>query len=217
LVLASRSGFSKRAVGPANRTGIELLTYTDVSQSTVESAVALTADLWAMIYSLKTTRVIATVEATAELAEERVAVSADTDCFDEAGAGGVTMLQLVGSYLNDEQVSELLRREGNETHTHLKMEVNNPVMPARDRSSALFLQMLEPRILRRVVMLDIVAECRIRRARFSMAHANLGTVRVAWGATVFDGRNAMLVAVRGQEASESVTLHLGEPSETTRD
>jgi hypothetical protein len=128
LVLASRSGFSKRAVSLAKIAGIELLTYKDVSQPAVESAVALTEDLWAMTYSLSATKVIATVPAAEGLPEERIAVATDTDCLDEDGAHRIAMAELVSAYLRDERLAEIMRRDGDETRTYFTVEIGTPVM-----------------------------------------------------------------------------------------
>jgi hypothetical protein len=212
LVLVSRSGFSKSARTKARVSNIQLLTYAAATEEQLSAALKPTTSLGAITYSFNVVKVVATVEATGDLGEERIGVAPSTDCFDEQGQLRAPISDVVLAYMRDKRLAEILVRDATESHAGIYVEVGNPLVRSADgKQSRLFLQSIEPRLLRRMVKLEVRADLRVRRAKFQLAHGALGNVKVAWGASVLDGRKAMVVAVQQDGAESTVTLHVEKP------
>ena len=116
---------------------------------------------------------------------------------------------MVRALLTDARIADRFHREGNESHAFFTAIITNPTFrPDRQR---VFIKGVVPTILRPIDTVEIYGACRLRQARFKLTHGALGPVRVAWGSSVLDGREAMMVAVTPEGAAPTLTLHLEEP------
>ncbi|MBC7815997.1 MAG: hypothetical protein IAG10_03760 [Planctomycetaceae bacterium] len=204
LVLASRSGFSKRARSLARVAGIELMTFTRVSEDDVQRALDLTADLWAMRYDLTITKVVGSVPALGDLPEERIAFRSDNLVFDQNRKQLATIADLATALLKRPQIHETIRREGDESHTFFTLEGTPKFLVTAD----VFVEKMEPRVLRRLQDVRVDGKCRIVKRRIQLQHGRLGEVRIAWGSTVLGPNRATVLAVKTQDAEPTLTMHL---------
>jgi hypothetical protein len=214
LVLVSRSGFSKRARSVAKVSGVETMSYTSINEQEIEKTIDLTRSVWAMTYHVDVTKVVGVVPAVDALPGERVVLMQENYCYNSAGRLLGTINNMVSQVMQHEQLAETFRRDGTEAHTFLTAKLTKPTCMTGER---VFIEKLEPRILRPLDELHITGKCRVRRARFDLTHGSLGPVRVAWGSSVLDGRRAMLVAMKREGAEPTVTLHLPELAEEKTD
>jgi hypothetical protein len=208
LVLASRSGFSKSARKLAEMSGIRLLSYESVTEHDIESTFTLTGGLWALTYELTVAKAVGVVPAAGELPGERVALNPENLSYDEHGQERGTVHQVVMSSLKDRRIGEQFAREANQTHTFFVVAIEPPRYATGER---VFVQKLDPLILRPLDALEIRGPCRVSRCQFQMTRGRLGPIQLAWGSGVLDGKDAMLLAVKAEGAEPTLTLHIQGP------
>jgi hypothetical protein len=85
-------------------------------------------------------------------------------------------------------------------------------VPRYGSGGRVFLEKTEPRTLRAVDRLEITGTCRIARSQFQLSRGTLGSLTVAWGTSVLDGKDAMVLAIKTAGGESSLTLHLDKPS-----
>jgi hypothetical protein len=212
LILASRSGFSKRARTLALLKGIDLLVYESVDGAELAQALNLSEEVWAATFELKVTHVIGVVPATGELPEERVGFSADNIFFDSDGRRVATAGSFVATVLRSDAVVDAIQSDTDPTHRFFTVELGGP---HAGNGGPLFVEKIEPRLMRRLTEVIVTGTCRVARARVTLAHGKLGPVRVAWGAARLGDRNTMIVAMQEANSSPIVTMHLTEPAVAT--
>lgn len=160
-------------------------------------------DLVVVAYQLDPTKVVAFVPASAELPAERVGLLPDHRVLYEDGRDAKPLRQLVEDFLKSEEVWTRLAYEAKEHHRTfvvLKSEFLDL------DGSEIFLEKLQPRVLRRIESLYVEGGCRFEYSKSPLRHANLGDVKVSWGQGHIAGRDALVVASPDQAGEAKLTI-----------
>ena len=81
----------------------------------------------------------------------------------------------------------------------------------------LYMQKLEPKILRAVECIRIVGPFKVQIGEFGLRHGRLGSVNVAWGKATIGGQDAMAVASMDESGETKLSVNFkGAASEQVR-
>lgn len=203
LVLVSRSGFTKEACKVSRIYGIETLALKDADEESVERLFGNTSSLWSKTFTLRPTKVVIGVEQTVNLPEENVAVFPDNLVYDQEGRQMCSAKELVEELLHAEHVGRKFGKLGDESHKGFELRWE----PARDKAgNPLYLQKLEPKVLRSIKFVRIMGTCSFDVSEFPLTRARLGNTKVAWGTGSFFGKDAMLVASENDAGGRKLSI-----------
>jgi len=204
LLLASSKGFTKQAEDVARKYGIELFTLEKQGTADMAGMLGPSGSLWHKTYSLYPDKVSIRVSQTGELPVETVATSPDNLLYLEDGSELCQVKELVDQLLKSEPLRDYFVREGKEEHKRFVLVWESP---AENLGRPLYMQKLEPRVLRAVEFIRIVGPCTIEIGRFEMHHGRLGTVSVVWGKATIGGRDAMAVATKDESGETRLSIN----------
>lgn len=205
LLLVSRSGFTPEARDVAKKYNIETFALDDVDSADIPAMLGPNGSLWVKTISVSTHKVSIRVARVHDLPSETVATSPDNLIYAEDGTEICQVKELVDGILNSPRPRETLTRNANEEHKWFEL-IWEP--PFDHLGRPLFMQKLEPLVLRQIESIRIVGPCKVEVAKFGMRHGRLGTVHVGWGKLVVSGRNAMAVATVTPEGQAKLSLHV---------
>lgn len=203
LVLVSRAGFTKEARNLAERYGIRLLAFDEVSKETVGNLFGELSSVWSRSFTLSTSKATMRVEQIDELPAENVIVSSDNIIFSEEGKEISTAREQIENLLKSPEVGNEILTQGREDHKWFDITLVNP---SDSRGRPIYLQMLDPLILRRVEAIRVVGRITPYISEFQLKHAVLGEVRVSWGVGEFIGESVLLVASEDQAGEKRVSI-----------
>jgi hypothetical protein len=203
LVLASAKGFSKSAVEVARSFGIETVWLDEVEDSSFPVALRNAMSLWHRTITITAERVWFVVDATAAMPSERVRVSADQNVYDPSGAYQGTASNVVAAALNAPAVGRLLLEEDVPDAKWFSLSWDNTAAGAE-----MCLEKIEPRVLRRVVSIEIEGPCVITVSEFRLKRAKIGKVHFAYGTAHTFDRQFTFVATRDEVGTEKISAHV---------
>jgi hypothetical protein len=203
LILISRNGFSARAVELARAYNIRTLKFEETTEDDVARVFGNLDSLWTKVFTLTPTKVVATVASTGDLPAERVAMLPDNTIHDADGTAIAPIRDLVQSWLHSSQVREELAKRGNESH---KTFVVGWPQPKGEGGASLYLQKIEPSVLRLVELIEARGTCSFEVSRFPLRHGVLGDVKVSWGKGTFDGKDAVLLASKDEHGIMRISV-----------
>lgn len=199
LLLAASRGFTKEAKDVAAKYGIETFSLETQDDPNIGGLLGPCGSLWHRTYSLHADKVSVRVAATGDLAVETVATSPDNLLYLEDGTELCQLQELVNRVLKTDHVRDYFMREGKEEHIRFVVAWEPP---ADTLGRPLYMQKLEPKVLRAVECIRIVGPCKVEIGRLALHHGRLGSVKIAWGKATIGGQDAMAVATI-DEASET--------------
>lgn len=200
LLLVARSGFSKEARRVAEASGVSLVTMRAIDDGVARRLFGSASSLWSRSFMLKPMKVVFVVEETPDLPREGVVVSQMNYVYSGDGSQ-VGMAKDVVDWLlrADFTVKELAER-GESSHRSFLLEWTTPV------EIQVYLQKLEPPVLRRIEQVRVAGECNFDISEFRLNHGRLGDVTVAWGTGSFFGKDALLVASGDPDKDTTMTI-----------
>jgi hypothetical protein len=203
LVLVSRSGFTAEAKKIAALYNIETLTYEEVNSQSVSQLFGELSSVWAKVVCLKPTKVVFKVRETDELPAESVSVLPDTAVYSSNGNPCGTAMLLVQFFLNGEGVTKEILSRGERDHKWFVTGWPNPLGGNRE---PLYLQKLEPLVMRQIELIEITGTCDFDINEFPLSRGRLGTTDVAWGSGTFLNNDALLVASQDEAGEKRVSI-----------
>jgi len=126
LILASRKGFSRRAMEVARSYGIETVSLDEVNEADFPAVLGKQISLWAKSVTVSAQRVHFALEAADNLPAERVAVSPNTLLFGPNGESAFSTARLVSLALNSPQVRDLFLSQGTPESKWFDVEWETP-------------------------------------------------------------------------------------------
>ena len=106
---------------------------------------------------------------------------------------------------SDEAIMELGRR-GDDSHKYFDLIKPNI---ADEDGFPLYLQKIEPKVLREIELIRVQGGCRINTSPMPLRHGSLGGVSVSWGTGEIDGIPAILVATEDEAGKPHLSIKLG--------
>jgi len=191
LLLASRSGFTPEARDVASKYGIELFTLVDIDDAKISVMLGSNGHLWFKSVMITAEKVSIRVAQVGELPSETVATTPDNLLYLEDSSELCQTNELVDKLLQSPRARDYLLAEGKEEHKWFELAWEPP---NDHEGKPLYMQKLEPAVLRRVESIRVVCPCKVEVGRFGMRHGRIGDVQVSWGKSTIAGRSAMAVA-----------------------
>lgn len=204
LILAHNIGFSKSAEALAASFGIKTVTLEEVESPEYPELLANEMALWTKSFSIRAEKVWFVVDPEGDLPSERVRVLPTNYVFDESGARLFTAEKLVTWVLNSEASARYFTENGKPDHTWFEVEWKVGIALAEP----LFLEMISPRLLRRVSMIRVEGPCSYAVNGLKLRRAKLGSAQLAWGKTIILGREALVVQSHGPEGATKVSISI---------
>jgi hypothetical protein len=203
LALVSRTGFTKEAAKVAQKYGIQLLRFSQVTGDQVQALLEGSSSLFGKTFQVTAAKVSAYVEALDELASETVVLLPSNYLFSAQGELLGTVRQLVEAFLHSGEVGKRLGRDGNESHKWFEIEW---VPTAGEDQRGIYLEKTEPRVLRRVEWIRVAGPCSFRISEFRLQRGQLGSVEVAWGTGTLFGMGTTLIASKSAAGGQKLTV-----------
>ncbi|MEQ1673729.1 MAG: hypothetical protein ABL865_01640 [Candidatus Nitrotoga sp.] len=204
LLLAASKGFTKEAKRVATKYGIETFSLEAEVDPNIAGLLGPGGSLWHKTYSLSADKVSIRVAATGDLAVETVATSPDNLLYLDDGTELCQLKELVNRMLQTERVRDYFVREGKEDHNRFELMWEPP---ADHLGRPLYMQKIEPRVLRAVDSIRVVGPFKVEIGRFGIHHERLGSIQVAWGKTIIGGRDAMAVATVDEAGDTKLSIN----------
>jgi hypothetical protein len=204
LLLASSKGFTKEARNVAQKYGIELFTLETQETSDIAGMLGPSGSLWHKTFSLSADRVSIRVAEVGALSVETVSVSPDNLLYLENGNELCHVRALVDRLLKTEHMREYFLREGKEEHSHFELTWEPP---ADHLGRPLYMQKLEPQVLRAIESIRIIGPCTIAVGRFGFSQGRLGSVQVAWSKAKIGGQDAMAVVTKDESGATKLSIN----------
>jgi hypothetical protein len=208
LVLVSRSGFTAEAERVAAAYGIEILRFSEVTGSRVETLLSGSSSLWGKTFQLAAAKVVAHMAPTPELPAEIVATFPANHVYSARGEFLGTMRELTEVFLKWDEVGKRLGLEGNENHKWFEVEWT---VPPDIQDGGLYLEKLEPRALRRIEKVRVAGHCEFTISEFRLRRGQLGAVPVAWGTGSLFGKETTLIASAHESGGGKLTISFKKP------
>lgn len=209
LLLAASQGFTKEAKDVAAMYGIETYSLEEQDDPNIPGLLGPSGSLWHWTYSLSADKVSVRVAATSGLAAETVATTPDNLLYLADGAELCQLKELVSQMLQTEHVRDYFMREGREEHIRFEVTWEPPADPL---GRPLFMQKLEPKVLRSVESIRVFGPCKVQIGQFGMRHGRLGSVKIAWGKATIGGQDAMAVATMNEAGETKLSLNFKGPA-----
>jgi hypothetical protein len=203
LILISRNGFSAKAAKLARAYNIRTLTFEETTEDDVAQVFGDLDSLWTKVFTLTPTKVIVRVASTGDLPGENVAVLPDNSIHDADGAVVAVIRDLIQGWLQSPEIREELAKRGNESHK--SFVVGWPQPKGKDAAS-LYLQKVEPSVLRLIELIEVRGICSFEVSMFPLRHGVLGDVKVSWGKGVFAGRDTVLLASKDERGTMRISI-----------
>jgi hypothetical protein len=204
LVLAARKPFTREARDVANLCGIRCHVLDDVDDAAADRLFPTVQSLKGKGWEITIHQVTLALAASGELPAQRVLVHWNHDLFRDDGTQIGKVGNLVGMIARSRQVFEKMSIEARPEHKRIELAWDHP-RPKRER---LYLQNIDPVLLRCIEQVHLVAECTVTVDEFPLRHANFGErVKVAWGTGDLLGQPAMVVATALADESPRISLH----------
>lgn len=198
LILVSNAEFTQDALEEAEGRGIETVTFRAIEEGEDNARLFGSLDtLMSKNISLSPSKVTITVPAYADLAGETVVTLPDNTLFSERGEPVGSVQDLVMRLLGSEEVRGYITAHGSAEHRWFVLEGN---LPRNETGmAALFMQRLEPLVMRPANSIRVEGECTINASPIAMQTGVLGQLFVAWGeTTTIQGESVLLVATENE-------------------
>jgi hypothetical protein len=215
LVLISHSGFTPEAINVAKIYGFETLALEEANEDSISRILDQVNSLWAKTWNLNPEKVVIKVATTADLPAEDVVTLPDNILYTADGREVGYVKELVYYLLGLEEIIKEFGRQGEEMHKGFVFGCDSP----RDQDgNPLYMQKLEPNVFRPIVSIQVQGTCNFTVTEFPLKRGTLGSYQIVWGAGVFLGQKALLVASQDQIGQKKFTistssLHLGPKQE----
>lgn len=213
LLLAASRGFTKEAKDVASKYGIETFSLETQDAPNIGGLLGQGGSLWHRTFSLFADKVSVRVAATGNLAVETIATSPDNLLYLEDGTELFQLQELVNHLLKIDHIRDYFSRKGKEEHIRFEVAWKPP---ADHLGRPLYMQKLEPKVLRAVECILIVGPCKVEIGRFGLHHGRLGSVKIAWGKATIGGQDAMAVATIDEAGETKFSINfkgtVSEPS-----
>lgn len=203
LILASAKGFTKSALELARSYGIETVWLDHVEDARFPGVLRQAMELWLRTISLTAERVVCTVEATDGFAAERVRVSADQNIVGFDHEYFCSAAELVRITLNAPGIGRRFLDQGTLDSKWFEIQYVPPV----EGDMVIYLQKIEPRILRKISLIEISGPCVFTIGSFRVKRARIGSVHFAYGAATMFDRSVVFVATRDETGSEKMAAN----------
>lgn len=203
LVLISSSGFTKEAQKVAQIYGFELLSLEEVNTESIEKLFGNIDALLSKVFSLKPTKVVVGIAQTDELPPENIVTFPDSNIYKSNGEYLGTIKEIVEPILKADSIVKDLMKKGKEVHKGFSIEWQTPPC---DNDDCLYMQKIEPLILRKIDFIRIYGKCSFEITQFPLKHSMLGNIRVSWGEGEFLGKSSILVATENKDGEKKITI-----------
>jgi hypothetical protein len=205
LILASRAGFTPEAREVARLYGIQTFTLEEVDTADFKSLFGFDSSLWAKSVTILANKVTVTVLPTGTFPEETVSVMPTNLIYTEDGQEACQIGELVEVLARSPRVGNYLLDKGQMNHIWFEIAWE----PPRDHlEHPLFLQKIEPPILREIKKIHIQGPSKFHIANFEMGSGIIGDVNVAWGKTEILGQDAMVVTTKDSKGVQKISINL---------
>jgi hypothetical protein len=203
LLLASASGFTKEAVDVARKYGIELITLENQETADFASMLGPSGSLWHKTVSLSVEKVSIRVAKVGDLEIETVISTPDNLVYREDGTELCQARDLVDRMLKSDRARGFFLAEGKEDHVWFEIRWEPP---SHHDGKPLYMMKLSPKVLRAIECIRVTGPCKIEIGKFGMRRGTLGTVQVAWGKSVIQGREALAVATMTETGEKKLSI-----------
>jgi hypothetical protein len=207
LILASRSGFTQEARDVAKKYGIETFTLEDVDKADFPALFGATGSLWIKTFNVSADKVWVKVAALVDLPVEAIVASPDNLVYASDGAEICQVRALVDELLQAPAVGEYFLKNGTEEHKWADI-----VWEPGGVGRRIFMQKLEPRLLRRVESIRIVGPCKVEISQFGLRHSKFGDVHIAWGKASIAGQEALAVGTVAPSGQKKLSINFSTPT-----
>ena len=141
--------------------------------------------------------------ATRKFPAENVAVFPDNSIHATNGRVIAVIRDLIRGWLQSADISEELAKKGDPSHKSFVIGWRHP----KDKDGkSLYLQKLNPRVLRRIELIETRGVCECEVSRFPLRHGALGDVKVSWGEGKFMGKNAVILASKDEYGAKRISI-----------
>lgn len=209
LILASRSGFTSAALAVAGTYGIDTFTLEEPNESALKERLDPASALWLRTVRVTPSKVSVSVGQDDGLPSEVVVTSPDNLLYQCDGSELGSLRQLVEMLLNADIPREHLITNATEEHRFFELEWTPP---SKNMVGALFMQKLQPAMLRVITKVRMTGPCSVEIGRFDFRHGRIGNVEVSWGKSLVDGVDAMAVATRDQSGKQTLSINFKGPA-----
>lgn len=203
LVLVSNSGFTPEALKVAQSYHIQTLALEDVNKKSVSRILGEIDSLWAKTWDLVPKKVVIKVPAFQNLVAEDIVTSPDNALYLADGTEVGDVKQLIDFLLKDENLVVEIGRQGEETHKSFVFWCD---LPRDQAGQSLYMQKLEPKVLRPIGSIHVEGSCKIKVSEFPLKRGSLGDYQIAWGSGVFRKEKALLVASEDNKGNQKLTI-----------
>ena len=161
--------------------------------------------LWIKSASVTIEKVRVKVAPVDGLAPETVVTSPDNLIYAEDGSELCQIWEVVEKIMKAPVTRDYLLSEGLEEHKCFELFWGEPNI---SDGMPLYMKKLEPIVLRRIEFIRVSGTCNVEIARFAMRHGRIGDTQVAWGKTVFKGRDTMAVATLTPHGGTKLSINI---------
>jgi hypothetical protein len=204
LVLVSHSTFTPEARRIAAKYGIRCLELNDTDPSAPDRLFPDVPSLWGKGWELKIERVEVSVPAAEALPAERFKAAPDTSLFLDNGAPLTSAIEFVTAVIKSRVVVDKMYKDAAPEYTFLELVLEPPKVGAFTVS----VQKEEPRLIRPIERLRIIARCVVTVDEFPLRHGMYGELRVAWGRGTILGKPTLLVATASADAQPRLSMRV---------
>lgn len=204
LVLVSHSAFTPEARRVADKYGIRCLELNDTDPTAPDRLFPDVSSLWGKGWDLKIERVEVSVPAAESLPAERFKAAPDTSLFLDNGDPLTSAIEFVTAIIKSSVVVDKMYQDATPEHTFLELVLE----PPRVGAFAVSVQKEEPRLIRPIERLRIVARCVVTIDEFPLRHGVYGDLRVAWGRGTILGKPTLLVATASSDSQPKLSMRV---------
>lgn len=213
LVLYSRNGFTADAKEFSTLHGIETIELEQVEHGYVTELMGRCKNLVTVLYKLDIEKVLLTVPEETDLPLENVAASSENYVYYSDGAYAMSVRELVEGFLGTREVVAELCKRGTEEHVAFVIEKRD-VLDLNGKE--VYLEKIEPRLLRKIASLRVQGSCKFYISKFPMEHGKLGEIEVSWGTSEIGGRDAMIVVSPDESGGPKISVSIKSKKKTKK-
>jgi hypothetical protein len=204
LILYSRSGFTPTAIDKAKFYNKRIVALRSLDDAAAEGLFGGASSFWFKAYTLAPTKVVIRVEESHGLPAEDVIMSPDHIVFTPQGEEIGIVKELIEIVLNSPSTRSELIERGDPSHKGFDLGASPPLW--NGEPCCLQKNDEDPPILRSIKLITVVGDANFAISEFPIQHGKLGDTTVAWGAGMFQGKEALLVASRDDSDNTKVSL-----------
>jgi hypothetical protein len=208
LILAARNGFTPEAERVAKAHKARLLKFENLKDNKIASLFKEISSLVGKTFSLTPTHISVELAASDGFGSEVVPVRFDTNVVDQSGNFIVMMGEIV-RHICDLACRDHLILHGNESHNGFEAQWG---VGSRPREKALYLEKIEPHVLRPIVTVYVLGSCKFVTSEFPIKRGHLGDIEVAYAQGTLMDKQATLITSKALNGEEKMTVIFGKSS-----